>query len=284
MSIEDIGRSREQANPESETTTDSGDDDETPTDFPLDQYPTTAIGGTATKLRPCYHDLLDEYWAGLVLEDPFVYTEDAELKSTAIFSHTEENEFTVVNLGDDESVSLDGAVIRPDHTAFRANQVERFEDANGFNPSIDRVTVRLTGREGKYTLLCLDADGLQRTGVSRDSSGIPECTDDDNLFDGVPPGYCSDAIQLRPELEGEEVILMRQYADEVLNFPRGYSHWLTVLMRDSGTEKGLSVVDPNVEGSLGEGGAGRRIPNPEVSVEEEGAGRLPHLPCLDFRQ
>lgn len=283
MSIEDIGRAREQADPESETAG-SSDHYEAPTYFSLDQYPTTAIGGTATELRPCYHRVLDEYWAGIVLEDPFVCTEDTELKRTAIFSHTEENEFTVVNLGDDDSVGLDEAVIRPDHTAFRANQVERFEDAEGFDSSIDRVTVRLTGREGKYTLLCLDADGLQRTGVSRDSSGVPECTDDDNLFDGVARGYCSDAIQLRPELEGEEIILMRQYADEVLDSPRGYSHWLTALMRDSGAEGGLSVIDPNVEVSLGEGNAGRRIPNPDVSVEEEGTDRLPDLRCLDFRQ
>lgn len=245
MSIEDIGRPREQKGLESETT-DSGEDDETPTYFPLDQYPTTAIGGTAIELRPCYHSILDEYWAGLVLKEPFVYTEDDGLESTAIFSHTEEDEFTVVNLGDDDSVSLNGAVIRPDHTAFRATQVERFGDAERFDPSIDRVTVRLTGREGKYALLCLEAEGLQRTGVSRDSTGVPGCTDDDNLFDGVPPGKCSDAIRLRPELEAEEVILMRQHADEVLDADWEFSYWPTVLTREPGAENDLRLVDPNV--------------------------------------
>lgn len=273
MSITDIGREQAQAILGSETA-DSTDDYETPTYFPLDQYPTTVIGGTATELRPCGHSVLDEHWAGLVLTDPFVYTEDAELKSTAIFSHTEEDGFTVVNLGNDEADSFDGAVIRPDNTAFRANQVKSFEDAEGFDPSIDQVTVRLTGREGKYTLLYLEANGLQQTGISRDSSGVPECTDDDNLFDGIPPGCSSDAIQLRSDLEGEEVVLMRQYADDVLDGSRvdspwptapakdsgTDSHWPTVLARDSGAEDEFSVVDPNVD----------------VSLEEERAGRLSH--------
>lgn len=250
MSIEDIGTRREQVSLESETA-DSSDNYETPTYFPLDQYPTTAIGGTATELRPCYHSILDEYWAGLVLKDPFVYTEDAELESTAIFSHTEQDGFTVVNLKGDESDSLDGAVIRPDNTAFRANQVERFEDAEGFDPSIDRVTVRLTGREGKHTLLRLDANGLQRTGISRDSAGIPHYTDEDNLFDGIPPGNCSDAVQLRPELKGEDVILALQHAEDVLGGHGRGSYWPTVIVRDSESEGDFEAVAPNVEESVG---------------------------------
>lgn len=249
MSITDIGKQEAQAILTSKTA-DSADGSEEPRDFQLDQYPTTAVSGTAENLIRCSHNRKDREFIGIALTDPYVYTEDAELKDTAIFSHTENDEFTLVNTEDDQTDSIDGVVIRPDNTKFRANQVEAFREAEGFDPDTDRVIVRLTGKEGRYIGLCLDKHGLQNTNLDRDSTGIPKLDSSEDLFDGVSLGSIGSNMLLRPELRGEEIILMRQHTGNLLDEYEGNSSWATVLIQRSGNSGGFQVVTPNIKESL----------------------------------
>jgi hypothetical protein len=246
MSITEIGKQEAQAILTSKPT-DSPDGYEKPEYFQLDQFPTTAVGGTAIQLRRCTHDRTDEGHLGLVLADPYVYTEGAELKDTAIFSHTETNEFTLANTEDDRTESVDGTILRPDNTGFRANQVETFREAEGFDSSTDRVVVRLTGKEGRYVGLCLDECGLQHTNIGQDSTGVPELNSDEDLFDGVPLGYEGTTVRLRPSLEKTEVILTLQHTEDVLDGYSGDSYWPTILVSESESEEDFEAVPPNVE-------------------------------------
>lgn len=251
MSITELGRQEAQAILTSKTT-DLGDGYERPKHFYLDQYPTTAIGGTAKQLRRCSDGRTDGEILGLELADPYVCTADPELEGTAIFSHTEENEFSLVNIEDDETDSLDGAVLRPDNTGFRANQVKTFGEAEEFDSDTDRVVVRLSGKEGRYVGLCLDHYGLQGTNISRDSTEIPDLASNEGLFDGVSLGYEGTSARLREDLEGEEVVLMLQRTEDVLDGYSGDSYWPTVLVRNSGAGEDFEVVTPNIEESIRE--------------------------------
>lgn len=246
MSITELGRQEAQAILTSKTT-DSNDGYESPKHFYLEQYPTTAIGGTAKHLRRCSDDRTDGEYLGLELADPYVCTADPELEGTAMFSHTEENEFSLVNIEDDEIESLDRAVLRPDNTAFRANPVETFGEAEEFDSDTDRVVVRLTGKEGRYVGFCLDQYHFQNTSIDRDSTEIPEFSRSQDLFDGVTLGSIGTNTLLRRELRGEELILLLQRTVDVLDGYNGDSYWLTVLMRKSGADEDFEVVTPNIE-------------------------------------
>jgi hypothetical protein len=128
--------------------------------------------------------------------------------------------------------------------------VEAFREAEGFNPDTDRVIVRLTGKEGRYIGLCLDKHGLQNTNLDRDSTGIPELESSEELFDGVSLGSIGSNMSLRPELRGEDIILMRQHTGNLVDEYEGNSSWATVLIRRSGNSEGFQVVAPNIKRSL----------------------------------
>lgn len=249
MSITDIGKEQAQAISESRDVASSATLDDT-NYIQLDQYPTTAIGGSARSLRRCSHSRLEKDFIGLTLTDPFVYCESTELDGTIIFKHTGSNELSLVNHDDPETHASDRYVTRPDNTSFRGDMLDVFREVEGFDPSRDRITVRLTGRAGRYMALCLDDCGLQYTNIVRDSTGVPMLAGNGDPFDGVTVGSIGFNVRLRPELRGETVVLMLQRTEDVVENYDGGSYWPNVLSRGNGAGSEYTVIEPNIESSV----------------------------------
>lgn len=258
MSITDIGK---EAAENSSSSGVSGDDYER---FDLaglkyvKNHPTTAVGGSAAVLRYIPgdpdQDNLDRGFAGLVLDDPFVYVEDdAALEGSAIFEGTKDkgDDYKVVNLTDDDTQHLEGSGIDFDGNMYYGDQVEAIDD--------DQVVLKLTGNAGRSATQCLDIHGAGGADVVRTEDGDPKIDPetgypttnnalieyiDDEGDDYTPPRFARDT-QLRPDLEGETVIFMVQRMSEVQDDYDGDSYWSTVLRE---TEDGdFEAVEPTDE-------------------------------------
>jgi hypothetical protein len=245
MSAIDIEKQEAQATL-TQNTADSANGFETSKEFKLDQYPTTALGGTAVQLRRCTHDRTNREYLGLVLADPYVYIESTELKPTVIFSNTERNEFALAS-GNKQTDKTGGIFTRPDGSEFRYKKLETFDQADGFDPDSDAIIVRLTGRDGRYIGLCLDRFGLLNTSITRDSTGMPNLNSDKGLFKGVTLGSIGANTQLRPVLREEEIILMVRPSENMPNKYGGDSYWPAVRVRKSGGKRSFKTVEPNIE-------------------------------------
>lgn len=267
MSITDIGR--QQA--ESTGTDDSADADDyerydVTGHYYCKTHPTTAVGGTAVALRRFPSDPNDDDdtdYAGLVVEDPFIFVEgDDELENTAIFAGDGAgDDFKVVNLDDHQTNELEGTGVDFDSNVFYGDKVETFDDAEFFDASEDRLIIKLTGNAGRSAARCLDVDGLSNAGVVRDDDGTIELSEngypyyngglietfpgnDDDTY--IPPTYARDT-QLRPDMEGEEVAVMLQYTADVVDDYDGDSYWSTVLRMAPDTDRGVEPVEPTDE-------------------------------------
>jgi len=246
MSITEIGKEAARA-----STSDDGsqvDDDEheridvSGLDFIKLHPGPTAITGTARALRylppapeDSEYDDNDRGSAGLILDDPSI-PEDDGLEVVSIWQASASqggDDFKVVNT-DDPSVDVYDAGVSVGQM-FESSEVDDF--------GVDDGIVSLSTSAGRSVARTLDVSGLANADVVRTDDGSPEIQENgypatnDALIEKFPgndgdtyepPRYARDP-QLRPDVEGEDVVIIIQHMSNVVEDYDGNSHWATVL-------------------------------------------------------
>lgn len=259
------------------------------TDFTKLHPGLTAIAGTAETLRyvgpapnddGTYNDE-DRGWAGVVLKDMRV-PEDEATESVSIFQSNSPtgDDYKVVNT-DHDSIDVYEAGVSVGQM-FESDEVDGFEG--------DDNIVKLGTSAGRSVIRTLDVAGLANVDLLRDEDGTPELTDNgypimnDGLIETHPdndednytqPRYRRDP-QLRPDLEGREIVIILQHLSEVDPDYSGRSHWATALANleeDRQAELAQEYADdPYYDGD-----------EPEDFLEEfNGTEYLRLAPTMDF--
>ncbi|WP_153952977.1 hypothetical protein [Halosegnis longus] len=258
MSITDIGKEEAE---NADTGGVTGDDyeryDVTELEY-LKSHPTTAVGGTAVALRYFPGDPddnnLDRGFAGLVVDDPFLYTGgDEALAGSAVFSKDEGekgDDLKAVNLEDDDTKHIEDTGVDFDGNVFYGEQIDSIDN--------DQVVIKLTGNAGRSAICCLDVHGKGGAEVETTDTGQPKINPETGYPDVVPalleyfdndednytpPRYYRDT-ELRPDMEGEQVVFMIQRMRDVKEDYDGDSYWSTVL---TATEDGDGQADMEFE-------------------------------------
>lgn len=200
----------------------------------------TAIEGVARGLRyfppaaESEYDDNDRGSAGLIIEDPAVPDDDG-LESVSVYEATQErgDDFKVVNTDDDQIDEYDVGISVSE--MFESEEVDDF--------GVDEGIVTLSTSAGRSVARTLDVRGLANADLIRTDDGAPEIQDhgypetndalieknpdnDDNTY--LPPRYARDP-QLRPDVEGQRVVILIQRMANVVDDYDGNSHWATVL-------------------------------------------------------
>lgn len=204
----------------------------------------TAIAGTAKTLRyvgPAPddngdYDDDDRGWAGIILDGMHV-PEDESMENVSIFESNQAtgDDFKVVNTEDD-SIDVYEAGVSVGQM-FESDEVDDF--------GVDEGIVKLSTSAGRSVVRSLDVSGLANADLARDDDGNPILTDNgyptmnDGLIETHPdndddnytqPRYRRDP-QLRPDVEGKEVVIILQHLADVKEDYNGRSHWATVLAK-----------------------------------------------------
>lgn len=240
-SITDLGRDSAQESQENSSS--GGDDNEyerydVSGDAFAKQHPTTAVRGEAAVLRyfPDWSgDQPDRGYFGLVLDDPTVMTDDEGLDGTTIFQSTEDSgdDYKIVNENDSETNILDTGVDFSGNL-FYGEATDEFDD--------DRIVLKATGSAGKSVASTLDVKGgvgarverndegevvLHDGGFPQHNGGLTEYHPDGR--DGERPRTAVHDTELRPDVEGRDVIIMIQRLSEIDPDYDGSAYWSTVL-------------------------------------------------------
>lgn len=241
-SITDLGQTAAQESQQNSSSNGSDDNEYERYDVSGDafakQHPTTAVRGEAAVLRyfPDWNsDQPDRGYFGLVLDNPSVVTDDEGLDGSTIFQSTEDSgdDYKVVNESDDETNILDTGVDFSGNL-FYGEQTDEFDD--------DRVVLKATGSAGKSVASTLDVRGAEGARVERDEDG--EVVLHDGGFpqhngglteyhpegrDGERPRTAVHDTELRPDVEGREVVVMIQRLADIQPDYDGSAYWATVL-------------------------------------------------------
>lgn len=202
----------------------------------------TAITGVARGLRyfpPAPDDA--EYddngrgSSGLILESPAV-PDDADFETVSIFSSdgSAGDDYKVVNTDDGNVDVYDIGISVGD--MFESTEIDEFDT--------DETILTLSTSAGRSVARTLDVRGLANADVIRDDAGTPVLSDehgypetndalieknpdnDENTYE--PPRFARDP-QLRPDVEGQQVVIMLQRLAEIDPDYDGSSFWATVL-------------------------------------------------------
>lgn len=196
----------------------------------------TALMGSATALRffPPAPDSEQDGTATFILENPEV-PEDEDFESVAIFESTSDtgDDYKVVNTEDSNIDVYDIGVSVGD--MFESEEVEDFEDGE--------YCIKLSTNAGRSVMRTLDVKGLPNLDVVRNDDYDPEIQDNgypttndaliekhpDNDADTyTPPRYSRDP-QLRPDVEGRDIVVMIQRLSQIDEDYNGDAFWSTVL-------------------------------------------------------
>lgn len=215
------------------------------------QHPTTAVVGTATALSfqpdfeqndegnwvPDYHPNSPEF--GVVLEDPDIYTDEEDFEGTVIVAGESDtgDDYRFYNADDDQTeVDADeGRVIFGSNSIFNGEVVDGIEE--------DEILLKATGSSGKSIASTLDVHGagtahavgyfegedveLHDGGFPRHSGSLMEShpgNDDDNY---TPPRVSRDP-EVRPDVEGNTVVIMLHRHSEIVPDSDSNSYWATI--------------------------------------------------------
>lgn len=207
------------------------------------QHPTTAVRGTANVLRyyPDWdNDQPDRGYFGVVLEDASILgaDDDEDLAGGAIFTNTEESgdDYKVVDLNDEETKELEGSGVDFAGNLFYGEQADGFEE--------DQIVLKATGSSGRSIASTLDVKGsgsAHSVGFNNDEEielhdgGFPEHSghlieyDPRGRDNGEMPRIARDT-QLRPDVEGKEIIIMVQRQRDIDDEYEGPGYWATVMV------------------------------------------------------
>lgn len=203
------------------------------------QHPTTAVMGEAVALRyyPDWdNDEPDRGYFGLVLDDPSIITDDTGLDATAVFQSTEDagDDYKVVNVDDEATKVLDGSGVDFNGNLFYGEQADGFDDS--------RIVLKATGSSGQSVASTLDKKGGLGARVERDedgqvvlhdggfpqhNGGLTEYHPDGR--DGARPRTAVHDTELRPDVEGRDVVVMIQRLSDIDADYDGDAYWATVL-------------------------------------------------------
>ena len=213
------------------------------------QHPTTAVGGTAVALRYAPGDPDDEGWdAGtpmLILDDAFVISDEDDFAGTAIFEKAPDgsgDDVKVVNTDDEATDVVEGTGVTFDGHLYKGSPADGFAG---------RIALKLTGRAGRRAARSLDGNGapyldaeLQENGSVKSNGGLIELPPDDSDEDA----RISRHTFLRPDAEGEQVIVQLRRAKDVHEDYDGRGYWATVTIGDGDD---MFVAEP-IEGDVPE--------------------------------
>lgn len=162
--------------------------------------------------------------------------DDEDLDDVAIFEGTGGgDDYKVVNTASDNVDVYDAGVSVGE--MYEADEVDEF-DIDG------RAVIKLSTSAGRSVARTLDVNGLPNADVVRTDDGAVELqengwpTDNGALVEKHPrnreddfyePARYARDPQLRPEVEGERIVLLVQEMSEVIDDYTGNSHWATVL-------------------------------------------------------
>ena len=241
--ITDVGANAAQSTTDSST---DGDRSEwEPTDVAgmafAKQHPTTAVMGTAQTLRyfPDWdNDAPDRGYFGLIIEDPSVYTDDEDLADSAVFQAPDDqsgDDYKIVNLDDEQTKHLEGSGVDFAGTLFYGEQTSAIDD--------DQIVLKVTGSSGMSVASTLDVKGgtgarsigsredeaveLHGGGFPAHNGGLVEYHPDGRNEGGERPRV-SRHTDLRPDVEGRDVVVMIQRLAEIDPDYDGPAYWATV--------------------------------------------------------
>lgn len=222
------------------------------------QHPTTAVRGTAVALRyfPDWdNDEPDRGDFGVVITDPDVVLDDEDLEDTAIFESSRDvgDDFKVVNLSDEATEHLEGSGVDFDGNLFYGEPVETF--------GTDELVLKATGSSGRSIASTLDVKGAtgarsigsrdgeavevhEGHGFPKHNGGLVEYHPDGR--DGERPRI-SRHTQLRPDVEGRDVVVMLQRLAEIDEDYDGPAYWATVFA-DLEDERQTELAERYAEG------------------------------------
>lgn len=192
------------------------------------------------------YDDSDRGYAGLILTDPEV-PDDEIAESVGIFQSTTDtgDDYKVVNVNDDSVDVYDAGV--------SVGQMFESDRADAFD--VEQGVLNLGTNAGISVVRTLDVCGLENADVVRTEDGDPEIQEngwpttnnglieehprnntDDDFYEA--PRYFRDP-QLRPDVEGQRVIVLLQHMSNVIEDYEGNAHWATVLAQldDERTEE-----------------------------------------------
>lgn len=215
----------------------------------------TAIKATVTDLRgfsPApdengnYSDD-DRGWAGLILED-LTIPEDEDFEAVAAFENTTEtgDDFKIVNTDDDSVDEYDVGISVGG--MFESEKVDDLGDGPFVlktSTSAGRSIVRTLDRRGLDNLdLLRTEDGeieIQDNGYPTTNDALVETHPDNDSDNYTAPRYSREP-QIRPDVEGQEIVIILQHLKNVKDDYEGRSHWATV----------LASLDPETQDELAE--------------------------------
>jgi hypothetical protein len=239
--ITDVGANAAQSTNESDGTDDRSEWE--PTDVGgmsfAKQHPTTAVMGTAQTLRyfPDWdNDEPDRGYFGLIIDNPSVYTDDDALADSAVFQAPEDqsgDDYKIVNLDDEQTKHLEGSGVDFAGTLFYGEQAESIQN--------DQIVLKVTGSSGMSVASTLDVKGgtgarsigsREDEAVELHGGGFPE--HNGGLVEYHPDGRDGERprvarhTELRPDVEGRDVVVMIQRLAEIDPDYDGPAYWATV--------------------------------------------------------
>lgn len=241
MSIADIGRkSAQESSSDSSSSSDDGGEyerlDTSGMQFVKMHPGPTAIRATISAIRyfPPAPDSEREGTATLVLENPSV-PEDEEFEGVSFFESTTEkgDDFKIVN-ADDENVDVYDAGVSVGQM-FESDEVEDLPDGKfclKMSANAMRSVVRTLDVKGLPNLDLLRTDDyepeIQDNGYPTTNDALIEKCPDNDEDNYTPPQYSRDP-QLRPDVQGREVVIMMQRLARIDPEYEGGAFWATVL-------------------------------------------------------
>ncbi len=199
------------------------------------QHPTTAVRGEAVALRKLYDENdPDRADVAVILDNPSIVTDGDGLADSAVVQSDEEGDgFKVVNINDEQTKVLEDMGIDFAGNTFYGDVGDEFD--------ADRIALKRGGGAGRSVTSTLDVNGATGARTLEDDDGDPVLHDggfpqhNGGLIeyhpdgrDGERPRYARDP-ELRPDVEGSEVVVMIQRLADIDPDYDGPAYWATVL-------------------------------------------------------
>jgi len=220
------------------------------------QHPATAVVGEAVALRSMYDENdLDRSDVSVILQNPSIVTSEDSLAQSVVVEDDSESgdDFKVVNLADDSTAGLGQTGPEPDATVDDADELMGIDfDGNTFYGEINQsfpadqntVALKRGGGAGTSIATTLDVcggraaeesitrnDDGEIVGMELDEGGFPAhnggLMEYDPAEDGERPRRARDP-QLRPDVEGQTVVVMIQRLAEIDPDYDGRAYWATI--------------------------------------------------------
>lgn len=200
------------------------------------QHPVSAVRGEAVALRKLYDENdPDRSDVAVVLDNPSIVTNDDGLEDTVVVHSDEDtgDDFKVVNTADGQTKVPSDSMIDFAGNTFYGDIADDFGD-------MEQIALKRGGGAGRRISTVLDVNGATSARARRDddgeivlhdgghpehNGGLVEYHPDGR--DGERPRYARDT-ELRPDVAGQDVVIMLQRLEDVDPDYEGPAYWATV--------------------------------------------------------